>query len=184
MKQWQAWVRGHRILASTAIAGPLLLFTHPTPLSMLWGLPLVALGAAARTWSSGHIRKDGAVAVDGPYAWTRNPLYLGNFLLGLGVALMGRSFPLLIFYLITFYAVYKPTITGEEEKLRQKFGRVYLTYLRQTPRFFPSLMRKPPPSTPSGPQFDWKRVMGHREYRTWLGILGVLILLALRTVFT
>ncbi len=180
MRGWAAWVRGHRILTSIAIGVPLLLLMCPTPFSILWGLPIVLLGVAMRIWSSGHIRKDASVAMDGPYAWTRNPLYLGNFLLGLGIVLMGRSPLALILYLVVFYLIYTPTIQAEEDKLRQKFGAVYQAYVLQTPRFFPSLTRRPPSSRTA---FDWGRVMGHREYRTWLGVLGILFILALRATF-
>jgi protein-S-isoprenylcysteine O-methyltransferase Ste14 len=180
MGVWAAWVRGHRILTSMALGGSLLFLMHPTLFSLLWGLPIVILGVAMRIWSSGHIRKDASVAMDGPYAWTRNPLYLGNFLLGLGMVLMGRNPLALILYLIVFYLVYAPTIQAEEDKLRQKFGAVYQNYTLQTPRFFPALTRSPPPSRTA---FDWGRVMGHREYRTWLGVLGILLLLVLRAAF-
>jgi len=181
MDRWRRWVLGHRILASMIITGPLLLWTHSTLSSMLWGLPLVLLGAAMRLWSLGIIRKDNAVAVDGPYAWVRNPLYLGNFFLGLGIALMGRNLPVLTLYLVAFYVVYTPVIQAEEESLRYKFGATYLSYFQRTPRFFPSLAHKP---SPFGARFSWQLVVKHREYRAWIGLLVILALLALRLTFT
>ena len=179
MRQVQLWVSRHRIITSAIGALSLFFLARPTPSSIGWGLPIVALGEAVRVWSSGHIGKDEWLTVDGPYSLSRNPLYLGNFFLGLGVSVMGRSPLMFLLFLAGFYFIYKPTIASEEKRLAQKFGADYAAYCARVPRFFPSLRRW----APVAGRFEWKRVLGHREYQTWLGILSVLILLALRARF-
>lgn len=180
MKKIQEWVSRHRII--TSLVGAALLFglAHPDLRSILFGFPIVALGEAIRVWSSGHIGKDEWLTVDGPYSLSRNPLYLGNFFLGLGISAMGRSPALLALFLVGFYFIYKPTIASEEKKLAQKFGKDYLDYCERVPRFFPSPRRW---SVVWG-RFDWRRVLGHREHHTWLGIASILLLLFLRATLT
>lgn len=177
MREIQGWVSRHRIV--TSMAGALLFFAvvQPSRTSILIGLPVVVLGEVIRIWSSGHIHKDRWLTVDGPYSLSRNPLYFGNFFLGLGISLMGMSLPTLLLFIFGFYFIYKPTIEAEEKKLLHKFGSVYSDYCEKVPRFFPSFRRW----ELVGGRFEWKLVLGHREYRTWLGILGILFLLALKT---
>lgn len=177
MKKVQEWVGRHRIVISMTGAVLLFFLANPSPLSLRLGFPIILFGEAIRVWSSGHIRKDRALTVDGPYSLSRNPLYLGNFFLGLGISVTGRSFPMVFLFLVGFYLIYKPTIAAEEKKLFHKFGADYSAYCQKVPRFFPSFRRW---DLERG-EFEWQRVLGHREYRTWLGILGILLLLALRT---
>ena len=67
------------------------LLAQPSASSMLYG-PLVAFpGLALRGWAAGHLRKNQDLADGGPYAWTRNPLYLGTLLVALGLAVAARS---------------------------------------------------------------------------------------------
>ena len=180
MKKIQEWIGRHRII--TSLCGAVLLFglAAPTGRSILVGLPVVALGEAIRIWSSGHIGKDEWLTVDGPYSLSRNPLYLGNFFLGLGVSVMGRSPAILLLFLIGFYFIYKPTIESEEKKLGQKFGADYIAYCNRVPRFFPSPWRW----RVVWGRFEWRRVLGHREHHTWLGIVTILLLLVLRATLT
>lgn len=176
MKKIQEWVSRNRIV--TSMTGAVLLFflANPTPASFRFGLPIILFGEGIRIWSSGHIRKDRELTVDGPYSLSRNPLYLGNFFLGLGIAVTGRSLPMVLLFFIGFYFIYKPTIDAEEKKLFQKFGAAYSNYCLNVPRFFPSVRKW---KLERG-EFAWRRVLGHREYRTWLGILGILIFLVFK----
>ena len=68
-----------------------LVLARPTPVSLALGLPLALLGEALRLWASGHIEKTKALATGGPYAHTRNPLYVGSLLMAIGVAEIGRA---------------------------------------------------------------------------------------------
>ena len=73
-----------RVTLGWVFAAAFLVFAHPTPAAIAEGAVLFALGAAVRTWAAGHIRKREVLAVTGPYAYTRNPLYFGSFLMACG----------------------------------------------------------------------------------------------------
>lgn len=101
----------------------------------------------------------------GVYSTTRNPLYLGNFLIGLGVAMFPFSIYPPILYALFFHLYYERIILAEEKFLREKFGREYDEWAESTPVFIPKLADYEPPATP----FSWKRV-ARRENTTLMGI--------------
>lgn len=171
-----AIVSRNRIAVSLLWGGAFWFFSKPTLFSIAAGFPLVVLGEAIRTWSSGHIRKNQELAVTGPYALTRNPLYLGNGVMGLGFALMARSGWLLLLFVLCFTLIYRFTIRREEEKLSAMFGPQFALYAESVPRFFPRLSAWRQAET----AFDWGLVLKHREHRTWLGIVVVLALMIVR----
>ncbi|WP_168059318.1 methyltransferase family protein [Candidatus Manganitrophus noduliformans] len=171
-----AIVSRNRIIVSLLLGGALWFLSRPTLLSIAAGAPFVILGEAIRTWSSGHIRKNQELATTGPYAFTRNPLYLGSGMMGFGFILMGRSWGLLLLFLMFFALIYHFTILREEEKLSARFGSQFSAYAESVPRFFPrwSAWRQ----VETG--FDWGLVLKHREHRTWLGIVVILALMMIR----
>lgn len=162
----------NRILLSFLAGLSFLYFATPTPASILVGVPFVLIGEIIRTWASGFIKKGTELAQEGPYSFTRNPLYLGNFFIGLGFSLMTGNFYLLALFLTVFCLLYTVTIKNEEKRLLRKFGETFLVYKRSVPVFFPRL------SFPrfAMRDFDWRLVRRHREHHTWLGIAGCLIL--------
>jgi len=103
----------------------------------VFGVILVLIGISVRLWASGHIKKDKALATDGPYAFVRHPLYVGNIFLGLGFALASGlwwSFPLLIVFLIGFYP---PAIRKEDEKLHGLFKEDWEKWRQDTKALIP-----------------------------------------------
>lgn len=157
----------YRVPLSSAVAVAILIMAIPTPVTLLAGLPLVLLGGGVRTWSSGYIRKNRELAVSGPYNYTRNPLYFGNFLIGFGFVIMVNRPVLLAVFLVVFGLVYRALIREEEAALALRFGDAYTDYLRRVPRFFP---RPGGPSVSGG--FEWRLVIRHHEYQAWLGMAG------------
>jgi protein-S-isoprenylcysteine O-methyltransferase Ste14 len=112
---------------------------QPKGMLLVAGGTLVILGIAARLWASGHIKKNEALATDGPYAYVRHPLYVGNLTLGLGFALASGlwwSLPLLIAVLVTFYP---PAIRQEDEKLHRKFEEEWQQWRKETRALIPRL---------------------------------------------
>jgi len=164
----------HRIVTSAAFAGLFLALAQPTSRSIALGLPFVVLGEFFRTWSSGYIRKDHSLATDGPYSLTRNPLYLGNFVLGLGFAIMANRWSVLFVFLAVFAIIYDATIDDEERKLLKRFGDAFVLYCREVPRFFPRL------SGWRSAQFRWALVRQHREFQTWAAVVGALAIVVLK----
>lgn len=110
---------------------------HITDFSFMSGAILMLLGLLVRFWASGYISKSRVLAICGPYAYTRNPLYLGNFILGLGIILIANNTWLFLYYLIVFTFLYIGTIQDEQEGLGKKFGAVYTLYMSKVPMFFP-----------------------------------------------
>ncbi len=108
---------------------------YPNP----WGVAVIFLGASLRFWASGFLMKDTQVAVGGPYSLTRNPLYLGTFLMALGAAMAAEQIGFVLIFCVSFLAIYHYVILEEEEKLKRMFGKSYVTYTQSVPRFFPRL---------------------------------------------
>ncbi len=102
------------------------------------GTAVLFAGLIVRFWASGYIMKSRVLATSGPYAYTRNPLYLGNFILGLGIAVISGSFWLVFYYGIAFTILYLGTIREEQGVLEEKFGQAYRDYTAAVPMFFPS----------------------------------------------
>ena len=103
------------------------------------GLFIAVAGIAIRLWASGHIKKDKALAVDGPYAYVRHPLYVGNILLGIGFSLacgLWWGFPLFVLILIVFYP---QAIKSEDEKLHQLFTDDWEKWRMNTRALIPRL---------------------------------------------
>src|SRR5437868_2625295 len=81
------------------------IFSRPSWMTLAVGVPLTLGGAAIRAWASGHLRKNAELAISGPYAYTRNPLYFGSFIMAAGCAVSGGSWWLGLLLLGFFLAV-------------------------------------------------------------------------------
>lgn len=173
----EAFLARRRIALSWVFAAAFLLLARPTPLSVAIGLVPVTAGALLRTWASGHIRKLQKLATAGPYAYTRNPLYAGSFLIAAGALIMARSLPLAVLFLLLAVPLYMTVMKREEGALEEAFGEEFRKYRSAVPLFFPRI-------TPWGDdrgRFDWELVRKHRERRLWMGIAGATLLLLARS---
>ena len=158
----------------------LAIFAKSTNQGFWIGAPVIATGEIIRIWSHGYLRKARQLATNGPYAYVRNPLYLGNFLIGFGFCLIIWHSIIGVIFIVGFFLVYWLTIRGEEQRLAFKFGDAYAEYCRKVPRFLPRLspykrMQKAP--------FALHRVWGHGEHITILAIIELFLLLYLRQEF-
>lgn len=104
------------------------------------GVALCFVGATLRFWASGYLMKDTRIAIGGPYAYTRNPLYLGTYLMAVGIALAIENTWLFILTSVAFAAVYHYIILDEETKLKRIFGEPFERYLLAVPRFWPRIL--------------------------------------------
>jgi protein-S-isoprenylcysteine O-methyltransferase Ste14 len=158
-----------------------LLLARPLLVTLIVGGAVALLGLALRAWAAGHIRKNAALATSGPYAYTRNPLYLGSFLLGLGFTI-ASSRPLLgLAFAGLFLGIYWPVMRVEAATLADLFGADYRRYAESVPLFFPrfSAYRDSPAQ---GTEFDASLYLRYREYRAALGFAFAWGLLALRAM--
>ena len=158
-----------------------LYFSSPKMDLFLVGLGLALTGLAMRVWASGHIEKGSRLAACGPYRWTRNPLYLGSFLIGLGFSLAAAKVWLAVLFGVLFVALYVPVMRREERELEQSFGSEYESYRRQVPFFLPGLpVGNPPRELPSATatrNFQWRLVILNREYNAVVGFVMIAVVL-------
>jgi protein-S-isoprenylcysteine O-methyltransferase Ste14 len=149
-------------------------FSRPTSHSLALGLPFGLLGLALRAWAAGCLAKNQQLATGGPYAYTRNPLYLGTLLVAAGLVVASRNIGLGILFIAVFLLVYLPVIQLEEQHLRNLFPE-YAPYARQVPALWPRLTPAP---TKNPNRFQAALYLRNQEYQAGVGFAaGMLFLL-------
>ena len=148
-------------------------FSPPDALSLAIGLPISLLGLALRAWAAGSLAKNQQLSTGGPYAYTRNPLYIGTLVVAAGLAVAARSPGLAALFAAIFALVYLPVIQNEQQHLRNLFTG-YADYAAHVPilwpRFTPFPQRKPSP-------FRFSLYLKNQEYNAGAGFAaGVLFL--------
>lgn len=166
-----------RVTLGYVAAGVFLLFACPSRASVFLGFLPALLGEALRTWSSGIIVKNKALATEGPYSIVRNPLYVGNFLIALGASIMSGRLLLVALCVGLFVPVYRGLVAKEEKFLLEKYEEVFEEYCRAVPRFIPRSVPWPLPTAP----YDVHRMfVKHREWQAWLALYGATLYLLFR----
>jgi len=161
-------------------AAVFLWFARPTVATLLLSLLLVAPGLWLRGYAAGYVRKNAELTTSGPYAYTRNPLYLGSMSIAFGFGAAAGSWLLLALLALLFAAIYFPTIQGEEEYLRAHFAG-FDAYAARVPRLLPRLT--PAPTGGVAGAFSRVLYLHHREYNALMGAGAIYLALALRLVF-
>jgi protein-S-isoprenylcysteine O-methyltransferase Ste14 len=181
---WQSIARRIRVPAGFIVAAAFLWLASPTWVSMVESLVLVLPGLWLRAYASGYVRKNAELTTTGPYAHTRNPLYLGSMLIAFGFAGAAGSWIIAVALVILFAVIYGPTIQSEEAYLRGRFPD-FDAYARAVPRLLPRLTAARTASAASvsaddrgrfAPSLYWH----HREYNSLLGAAGLYLALAIR----
>jgi protein-S-isoprenylcysteine O-methyltransferase Ste14 len=172
MANWSAIARRVRVPLGFVFAILYIWLAHPTVHSILMGAGLVIPGLLIRALASGQLQKNRELATGGPYAYTRNPLYLGSLVLALGFALASRSWWIVAGIVLLFFAIYLPVIRAEEVFLRERFPQ-FEDYARQVPRLFPRVSAF---GKNSG-AFSWDLYWKHREYNAAVGAAAMMAML-------
>jgi len=172
MAQWSKIARRIRVPLGFLFAVFYFWLARPTWLSITLGLIVVAPGLLVRALASGHVRKNEVLATSGPYAYTRNPLYLGSLLIGVGFVVAARSWWVGAALVLMFFAIYLPVIRDEEAFLRPKFPE-FEEYARQVPRMLPRLTAGSNESETA--RFSLELYLKHRE---WNALLGAVLMMA------
>lgn len=163
-----------RVRLGYPLAIAVLCFARPTIFSIVGGGAVGALGLWLRGYAAGYLHKKEILAVTGPYAYTRNPLYLGSAILTLGTAIATHSWlsaTILFGYFAVFYSV---VMRREENELRQRHGEAFEEYARAVPLFFPRFaLAKLADASP--PAFSLAQYKKNHE---WQASVGFLLLLA------
>ena len=144
LSRWSRIARRIRVPAGFLFAAFYLWRARPSAASLAWSLLLVIPGLLLRAYASGYVKKNAELTVTGPYAYTRNPLYLGSMLMAFGFAAASRSLWITLLLALLFLIIYAPTIYGEEQFLRSAFP-AFESYAQYVPRLIPRL-------TPAGIQ--------------------------------
>jgi protein-S-isoprenylcysteine O-methyltransferase Ste14 len=173
---WTRIARRIRVPMGFVFALFFLLTAHPSVHSLLWSLLGTVPGLALRTYASGYVTKNTELTTTGPYAHTRNPLYLGSMLIAFGFAVAAHSWWIALALAVLFALIYLPTIRSEEEFLRGQFSD-YDEYAKRVPRLFPRLT---PASSLTGGGFSGALYRKHREYNAALGSLTIYAVLLLK----
>jgi protein-S-isoprenylcysteine O-methyltransferase Ste14 len=146
---------------------------RPRWTSLGLGVLIAVPGIVLRALASGHVKKNEELTTSGPYAYTRNPLYLGSLIMAIGFAVAARSGWVLLAMALMFVVIYVPVIRSEEAFLRVTFP-AFDEYARHVPRLWPRLSAFRNEPTAFSSRLYWK----HREYNAVLGTLAVMSILA------
>jgi protein-S-isoprenylcysteine O-methyltransferase Ste14 len=166
-----------RVPAGFVMVAAFAFFSLPTSHSLEAGLPVSLAGLALRAWAAGHLAKNQRLAISGPYAFTRNPLYLGTLLTALGLALAGHSIGLAVLFGVLFALVYLPAIELEEQHLSAILPG-YAEFARRVPLLIPRWPRSLGPDT-----FSAALYRKNREYQAFIGWCAGAAWLAVRCFF-
>jgi len=169
LTRWSKIARRIRVPAGFLFAAFYLWRARPSAVSLAWSLLLVIPGLLLRAYASGYVKKNDELTVTGPYAYTRNPLYLGSIMMAFGFAAASRSIVITVLLALLFVLIYGPTIFAEERFLRSAFPG-FAAYSQRVPRLFPRLT----PSQIGGEgSFSGALYLRHREYNATLGASAV-----------
>jgi protein-S-isoprenylcysteine O-methyltransferase Ste14 len=175
---WSRVARRIRVPLGFIFAVVYIWLARPTRTWLIAGTLVLLPGLVLRGLASGHVQKDKQLTISGPYAYTRNPLYLGSLMLAGGFAIAARSWWIVAVMLLMFAVIYVPVIAGEERYLRQTFPE-YDDYARHVPRMLPRL-------TPYGSRqsaYSSARYWKHREYEASIGCAVVLAVLIVKLLW-
>jgi protein-S-isoprenylcysteine O-methyltransferase Ste14 len=169
LSKWSKVARRIRVPAGFLFAAFYLWLARPSAISMAWSLLLVIPGLLLRAYASGYVKKNAELTVTGPYAYTRNPLYLGSILMAFGFAAASRNLWITLALALLFLLIYGPTIYSEEQFLRSTFP-AFESYAQGVPRLFP---RFTPARIAGEGSFSGALYRQHREYNSALGACAV-----------
>lgn len=175
---WPKTARRIRVPLGFAFAIFYFWLAHPTWRFLGFGAIAVVPGLLLRALASGHVHKNEALATSGPYAYTRNPLYLGSLLIGMGFAIAARSWWIGLALVVVFFAIYLPVIRDEEKFLRSQFPE-FDDYAKHVPRLFPRLTAYRTGKN-EGAGFSAELYLKHREWNAFWGTLAMTAALAFK----
>jgi hypothetical protein len=168
-----------RVRSGPLVLLAVLVLAKPTPFWIALGSGISVLGLVIRAWASGHIQKEKKLAVSGPYRFSRNPLYFGNFVLGLGITLGTASWWCAAIFAVYFLAFYPPVILEERDRMKRLFPEDYDAYRKRVPLFLPTAV-----PYPAAAESRWRVALykRNREVRALIGTAVVWALFAAKMI--
>jgi protein-S-isoprenylcysteine O-methyltransferase Ste14 len=171
-----------RVRLGYVLAIFVLLFARPTPRSVAIGAAVGLIGLWIRAYAAGYLHKQSVLTVTGPYAYTRNPLYLGSSILALAAGIATRSWISALILLAYFAVVYAVVMQREERELYAQHGEAFKAYADAVPLFLPRLAPAKVPGASAG-QFSFAQYKKNHEYEAAVGFLLLLLVLLIIWLF-
>ncbi len=184
-KRGGAWAQRWRVPLGFMCGAITLLLARPRVWTLIIGGIIALSGLALRAWAAGHIRKNRELTMTGPYAYTRNPLYLGSLLLGAGFLIAAANPILVVLFVVLFAGIYLPVMRVEAGDLARVFADDYQAYARAVPLLIPRLT----PYRASGATkhakvgFDKNLYLRYREYQAAIGLFFALAILVIKMFY-
>ena len=165
-----------RVRLGYPLAIAVLYFSRPTPLSILLGALTGAIGLWVRAYAAGYLHKQEVLTVSGPYAYTRNPLYLGSAILALGTGIATRSWISALILVVYFAVFYSIVMQREAKELNLRHAASFEEYARAVPVFIPRLTAARLSTDPAG-SFSLSQYKKNHEWQAAVGFLFLLVVL-------
>ena len=178
MNSGYAFFSRWRVRLGYPLAVAVLWFARPTPCSITIGAVVGLIGLWLRAYAAGYLQKHEILTVSGPYARTRNPLYLGSAILAVGVAIATHSWVSSVLLCLYFTVFYPIVMRREEAELRERYDASFDEYARVVPLFIPRPTAAKLPGSGVG-AFSLGQYKKNREYQAAIGFLLLLVLLLL-----
>ena len=173
-KRYADQVAKLRVPSGFLLVAAFLWLASPSNLSLALGLPLALAGLALRAWAAGHLEKNMQLTTSGPFAYIRNPLYVGTLTVAAGFVLAARRWELALLFGAVFLLVYLPVVELEEQHLHTLFPD-FAAYVARVPKLIPSRGAR---ALPSSKRFRFSQYLHNCEYEAGLGFLaGAAVLL-------
>ena len=177
-KKFAEFAARTRVIAGFIVIGLFLWLSAPTPASVGIGGAVALIGVLIRAWAAGHLAKNQQLATSGPYAYVRNPLYVGTLVAGIGFGIAGAHWAIGVL-LVAFFILYYLPVVEEEERHLAKILPGYDEYRLKTPKLLPRLT----PAYVGGPRFRPDLYLRNQEYQAFIGYLIVLAILTAKSLF-
>ncbi|HKW16240.1 MAG TPA: isoprenylcysteine carboxylmethyltransferase family protein [Terriglobales bacterium] len=178
MSSWSRIARRIRVPLGFAFAVVYVWLARPAFISIVIGATVAFAGLIVRALASGHVQKNEVLATTGPYAYTRNPLYLGSIVMACGFLIAARSWWIALIAVVILLAIYLPVIRSEEAFLHSRFPE-YEEYSRRVPRLLPRFRSNPSSTGSFSRHLYWK----HREYNAALGTICMIAILVVKLIW-
>lgn len=170
------WIARWRVRLGYLLAIAVLFFARPNPKSVAVGAAIGVFGLWLRAYAAGYLRKQEVLTTTGPYAYTRNPLYLGSAALAASAAWAMHSWISASILGAYFAVVYFVVMRREESELRGHFGEEFEVYAQRVPLFFPRFIPARTEGSSTG-AFSFAQYRKNHEYQAALGFVFLLIFL-------
>lgn len=173
------FLQRYRVFSGFIVAAVYFVFARPDRSSLAIGVSVALVGLALRAWACGHLRKSSELDVSGPYAYTRNPLYLGTMIITVGFGVASGVWWVFALCVAFILSIYLPVINVEAEELEKRLGGQYAEYARNVPLLFPRLS----PWKKSERKFNFQLYLKNGEHQAAIGIVAATLILVAKLVF-